>query len=272
MPPSPIFKPLYVIITLMISKYTEKNKFGGQTWHIKLNSLFHVFIMETNQDSYIVEIKEWLYFNYKIRKIFISSNDFPKTVIESINELQKYLNETKKYLWQNNEKDYFLNSILNELKYEEEKKEKAKNSFFASLTVPQTAPAADANNDDINSDIFNTAEFWTLKALEALKNKNYSSSKNFIHIAYQIDSDNIDICLLYLTLLIIKDEYLSLYEIRNNLNKARKINNSIMNKIKNNHLELDHRQEKRYNQIMDEYLEFSQYVVHLEWKHSTGFY
>lgn len=35
----------------MISKYTDKNKYGGYTWHITLDSLFHIFIHGTDNNS-----------------------------------------------------------------------------------------------------------------------------------------------------------------------------------------------------------------------------
>lgn len=44
----------------MISKHSDLNKFGGETWHIKIDSLFHIFILDTNQNSFLVELKEWI--------------------------------------------------------------------------------------------------------------------------------------------------------------------------------------------------------------------
>jgi|GEM_PF-4603412 len=100
----------------MISKYSELNKFGGETWQIKIDSLFHIFINDTNDNSFLVELKEWRFFNYKVRESFISREDFEKTVSKAFDKMQEYLNRTGKYYWTDQQKQGKLNIIADFVK------------------------------------------------------------------------------------------------------------------------------------------------------------
>lgn len=96
----------------MIYKQTKKNKFGGDTWHVKLDSLFHIFISSTNSDSFLVEIKEFRWINYKTRKSYISDGDLEQTIVDSFQELQDYLNGTGQYHWSDIQKRNKLAQVL----------------------------------------------------------------------------------------------------------------------------------------------------------------
>ncbi len=100
----------------MLYKLAEKNKFGGDTWQIKVDSLFHIFINRTNNNSFLVEIKEWIWVHYKERNTYISESDFETTVRDSFNQLQHYLNGTGKYEWSDSQKNNKLNLVLSILK------------------------------------------------------------------------------------------------------------------------------------------------------------
>ena len=100
----------------MISIYSDLNKFGGETWEIKMYSLFHIFIYDTTDKSFLVELKEWRFFNYKIRAAYISKEDFEKTVINAFDKMQEYLNGTGEYHCADSEKNYKFSLIKDYVK------------------------------------------------------------------------------------------------------------------------------------------------------------
>jgi hypothetical protein len=106
----------------MISIYSDLNKFGGETWEIKMYSLFHIFIYDTTDKSFLVELKEWRFFNYKIRAAYISKEDFEKTVINAFDKMQEYLNGTGKYYCTDSEKNNKFSLIKDYVKEYNEKR------------------------------------------------------------------------------------------------------------------------------------------------------
>jgi hypothetical protein len=100
----------------MVYKFGDKNKFGGDTWQIKAQSLFHIYINSTNNNSFLVEIKEWRWINYKIRNAYMSESDLVTTVRFSFQKLQDYMNGTGEYYWSDNQKNSKLNLVLSSLK------------------------------------------------------------------------------------------------------------------------------------------------------------
>lgn len=96
----------------MLSKYTQKNSFGAYTWHIKLDSLFHIFIHETDNESYIVEFKEWKWINYKKKFSFISNENLEKSIITAFDKVFEYFNNEPNYQWTNEQKEGKLNKVL----------------------------------------------------------------------------------------------------------------------------------------------------------------
>lgn len=83
----------------MVSRYTEKNKFGGYTWHIKLDSLFHIFIHETDNLSYVIEFKEWKWISYKTHFSFVSNENLNETIVNSFERVFGFLQKNKDYGW-----------------------------------------------------------------------------------------------------------------------------------------------------------------------------
>jgi len=96
----------------MISKFTDKNNYGGYTWRIKIDSLHHIFIHGTDSNSYVVEFKEWKYINYKNRFSFVSNNDLELTITEAFDRVFEYFLGKKDYLWTNDQKNNKLNKVL----------------------------------------------------------------------------------------------------------------------------------------------------------------
>lgn len=96
----------------MLSKLTEKNKFDGNTWKIELDSLFHIYINETNTNSFLVEFKEWKFFYYKTHFTFISNDTIKLTIILTFDKVYDYFNSHPKYTWTQQQKENKLNRVL----------------------------------------------------------------------------------------------------------------------------------------------------------------
>jgi hypothetical protein len=96
----------------MLSRYTDKNKYGGYTWHIKLDSLFHIFINGTTDNSYVVDFKEWKWISYKTRFSFVSTKDFTTTVRDAYDRVFDYFQGHKDYLWTEQQKNNKLHQTL----------------------------------------------------------------------------------------------------------------------------------------------------------------
>jgi len=96
----------------MLSRYTAKNNYGGYTDHIQLDSLFHIFIHGTSNDSFVVEFKEWKWVSYKIRFSFVSNSDLESTTIEAFDRVYDYFQNHKDYIWSMQQKENQLKLVL----------------------------------------------------------------------------------------------------------------------------------------------------------------
>lgn len=96
----------------MISRKVQKNNFGGHTWQFKLDSLHHVFINGTDNGSFVVEFKEWKFFNYKTHFSFVTQSDLKTAVIESLNKIYEYLLNSSKYSFSPDQKNKKINELL----------------------------------------------------------------------------------------------------------------------------------------------------------------
>ena len=95
----------------MLSKYTEKNKFGGYTWQIKIDNLFHIYIHGTDNSSFVVEFKEWKLISYKTHFSFVSNNSLELTIKEVFEKVFKFFENNKDFIWtekQKNEKQLLV--------------------------------------------------------------------------------------------------------------------------------------------------------------------
>lgn len=100
----------------MLSRYVDKNKYGGHTWHIKLDSLFHIFINETDSKSFVVDFKEWKWVSYKTHFSFVSNHDLEETIAESFNRVFDFFQNQPNYLWTEEQKQNKLTEVLELLK------------------------------------------------------------------------------------------------------------------------------------------------------------
>ncbi len=101
----------------MITKSTQKNKYGGYTWEFKLDSLHHIFINETDNGSFVVDFKEWKLFTYKTHFSFVSNNNFKTTISDTLNRIHEYLLSNTKYNFSNQQKEQKLIELLEYISY-----------------------------------------------------------------------------------------------------------------------------------------------------------
>lgn len=99
----------------MISRLSEKNNYGGYTWQIKLDSLFHIFIHSNNDDKFVVEFKEWKWLSYKSHFSFITEASIIDTIHEVFDKVFDFFNNNKNYLWTNSQKDSKLTYVIDAL-------------------------------------------------------------------------------------------------------------------------------------------------------------
>ena len=98
----------------MITKTIQKNKFGGQTWEFKLDSLHHIFMNETDSESFVVEFKEWKLFNYKTHFSFVSNDNLKNTISLTLDKIHLYFsNNQKKYSFSIEQKNKKKNELIN---------------------------------------------------------------------------------------------------------------------------------------------------------------
>jgi hypothetical protein len=105
----------------MLTRYVEKNKFGGYTWTIRLTPLNVIYLNETNTDVYIVDYKEIGFFGGKTRFSFVSNNNLEQVISESFDKLYEYYLKSKDYLYTESQRDYQCNQVLEILKRFREK-------------------------------------------------------------------------------------------------------------------------------------------------------
>jgi len=116
----------------MFSQLIAKNKFGATTWTIKLMDTTFIYIHETNDNSYLIELKEfnWFYlFSFKseypfFKTVFsyISKKNFENVIIESIEVIYEKLKYRKNILKFLIPKEILTNEILSLLRSPDFKK------------------------------------------------------------------------------------------------------------------------------------------------------
>lgn len=98
----------------MVSKYTEKNKFDNYTWKIKLDNLFHIYILGTDNSSFLVEFKEWKWISYKTHFTYVTNNNLEITIKEIFEKAFIFFENQKKYIWTEDQKNQKLKIVLQE--------------------------------------------------------------------------------------------------------------------------------------------------------------
>ena len=95
------------------SRYSDKNKYGGYTWMIKFEGIFHIFIHSTQENTFVVDLKEWGWISYKKTHFsFVSNRGLIKTVENAYEKTISHLNENTKYEIDENIANYIMNDMV----------------------------------------------------------------------------------------------------------------------------------------------------------------
>lgn len=103
----------------MILVQSKKNKFDGTTYKIEIDSLFYIYIHETNTNSFLVEFKEWKLFTPKTHLSFIINESLRLTIILSFDKVLNFFSNHPKYEWSKEQKNNLLIRILEYLSQSE---------------------------------------------------------------------------------------------------------------------------------------------------------
>ena len=83
----------------MVTKFSERNSYGGYTYEIKIEVLFRIYIHSTNTGEYVVEFKEFKTFSRKVRFSFISHEDIKETLHNAFERVYDWFYNHKSYVW-----------------------------------------------------------------------------------------------------------------------------------------------------------------------------
>ena len=175
----------------MVSKYTNKNKFGGITWQIKIDNLFHIYILSTEDSSFVVEFKEWKLISYKAHFTFVSNKSLKNTIVDAFERMFNFFRKQNDYVWTKSQETQKLESVLEEfvklsaISDIENKKDESKT--FAELfgLVSLRVDEETSNNDEIN-----LSQLITLARLNILK-KDRNESRKIIMTIMQVSQSKI---------------------------------------------------------------------------------
>lgn len=100
----------------MISRYTEPNHFGRSTYRIEFDRGVQYFeIHETNDNSLLVEFKEWMIIYTKTHFSFITKVEMNKALQEAVEYLYKYALTKKSWSFRLHMKDAYLRNLMKEV-------------------------------------------------------------------------------------------------------------------------------------------------------------
>lgn len=100
----------------MLREFRDRNKFGGKTIELGFDEVNVVRIQETNDDSYLVEYREFMVLYWKTHFTFISSKSLEETVIETLNRMYTFHLSRKNDIWTIDQKEGFQKEILDEIR------------------------------------------------------------------------------------------------------------------------------------------------------------
>lgn len=101
----------------MVNELVEKNSFGGRTWEIMFDRTFPIRIHEANENSFVVEFKEFRWVYFKTIFSFISNKPMKDTVIEAIDRVEEHFQKSKTYTWTKDQRIRFQKSVFEDMKY-----------------------------------------------------------------------------------------------------------------------------------------------------------
>ena len=143
----------------MVSKYTDKNKFGGTTWQIKIDNLFHMYILSTEDSSFVVEFKEWKWISYKTHFTFVSNKSLKNTIVNAFERMFTFYQKRNDYVWTKSQETQKLETVLEEfvnlsditISDKENTNDKSTIDFATIFGMaPSIVDEEASNNDEIN--------------------------------------------------------------------------------------------------------------------------
>jgi len=94
----------------MLSRYTNKNKYGGYTWKIEINAEFFIEINSYNCNKFLVNFKEAKWIKYSTIFSMTSNESLTKTIKNSCERLLNHMQTLKRY----EITDLHIQKIINE--------------------------------------------------------------------------------------------------------------------------------------------------------------
>lgn len=83
----------------MVSRLSEKNKYGGYTYIIEIEPLFLIYINGSDRDAFIVEFKEHQVLWKSTRLSFVSNDDLITTMHEAYDRIFEWFYNHKSLVW-----------------------------------------------------------------------------------------------------------------------------------------------------------------------------
>mgnify|MGYP003586234957 CR=1 FL=1 len=92
--------------------HSEKNKYGGNTFEIRIEPFFVLLLNGTSENNVIVEFKEFRFFRFKTKWTFVSSQNIENTIYPAFDKVLEYFETTKEYIWSEDKKNNMAEKAL----------------------------------------------------------------------------------------------------------------------------------------------------------------
>jgi hypothetical protein len=99
----------------MISRYIEKNKYGGYTWLVKFNNEFFIEINSSDVSTFIVEFKEAKWIRYKTIFTIISKDRLFETIKMACHKMLGHMQGLSRYDIDNKAVEGITRQVLSEI-------------------------------------------------------------------------------------------------------------------------------------------------------------
>ena len=100
----------------MLIRYTQKNKYGGFTWHVKIPPFFNIYIYGSTSGTYVVDFKEFKWIRYKTHFSFVSNDSLEETISASFDKVLDFFKDNKDFAWSHQQKENTLRKTFETLK------------------------------------------------------------------------------------------------------------------------------------------------------------
>jgi hypothetical protein len=251
----------------MISRYSETNKFGGYTWKININQIFHLFVHSSNDSSFVVDFKEWRWLGYKVRFSIVSSLSLEETIENSFNKIQIYFNSKNEFLWSDEQKRNKLKELFESINA-------SSDTITKSLLFKKIKTDDKENNKvEIPQEEFqlevSSIEKYKYLAFTSFINKDYYNSHVFAELFLEANLYDTDVNLLNLNALI-RIEGKPMYQQEKFKARSMELSTFIRENYKSGLISMNEQQQEKYKEVRKEWGDFWDYWP-LKYK-SNNFY